>query len=305
MAREWGSNTAFYHSDAGGNVTRLVDSSGNVQATYQYDSYGALVSQSGSWATANPYLFSGKRYLGDGLYYFGYRFYNTDLQRWINKDPLGESGGINLYGYVGNAPTTSVDPLGLIIFDEDGAPITPTGSILDAYFYDEDTKATHDRIMCEGNKAVMGAAKDVVVAAGSAIIGGLVDDAIYAGVAVCVRPLAKALGRAPGGGLNIYRHGDATAERATGWKEGDRFLNLPPKGTPKQNWAQNSSRLREEMRRGEPIYDSYRTQGGAQIRSGQTPTSGGRFLRAERELLENHGWRYNPTTGAYHPPTTK
>ena len=48
-----------------------------------------------------------------GIYYFGYRYYEPNLQRWPNRDPIGEAGGINLYAYVGNGPVNRVDPLGL------------------------------------------------------------------------------------------------------------------------------------------------------------------------------------------------
>ncbi len=33
--------------------------------------------------------------------------------KWVNRDPIEEDGGINLYGYVGNNPVNDVDPLGL------------------------------------------------------------------------------------------------------------------------------------------------------------------------------------------------
>ena len=42
----------------------------------------------------------------------GFRFYDPSLQRWINQDPIGEAGGINLYGFVGNDPVNLVDPDG-------------------------------------------------------------------------------------------------------------------------------------------------------------------------------------------------
>ena len=105
------------------------------------------------------------------------------------------------------------------------------------------------------------------------------------------------------GGLNLYKWADKTSTRATGWKEGDRFLHLPDKGSFKANWKQNAGRLREEMNKGNPIYDSYRNpETGIQIKAGQTPNSSGRFLNAERQLLESRGWRYNPQSGAYYPP---
>ena len=44
--------------------------------------------------------------------YWG-RAYEPNLQRWIQRDPIGEQGGINLYGFVGNNSLGYVDPLGL------------------------------------------------------------------------------------------------------------------------------------------------------------------------------------------------
>lgn len=44
------------------------------------------------------------------------RFYNPETGRWLSRDPIGENGGVNLYGYVGNGPVNAVDPLGLMIF---------------------------------------------------------------------------------------------------------------------------------------------------------------------------------------------
>jgi RHS repeat-associated protein len=50
---------------------------------------------------------------GTGLSYYDYRFYAPTIGRWMTRDPLGEGGGINLYGFVGNNPMNLVDPFGL------------------------------------------------------------------------------------------------------------------------------------------------------------------------------------------------
>jgi len=39
-------------------------------------------------------------------------YYDPGVQRWINRDPIGERGGLNLYCFVGNAPTGKIDPRG-------------------------------------------------------------------------------------------------------------------------------------------------------------------------------------------------
>jgi GH24 family phage-related lysozyme (muramidase) len=43
----------------------------------------------------------------------GHRWYDPSTGRFLEQDPIGESGGLNLYAYVGSAPTMYVDPLGL------------------------------------------------------------------------------------------------------------------------------------------------------------------------------------------------
>ncbi len=45
----------------------------------------------------------------------GYRFYNPELGRWVNRDPIGERGGLNVYVFVGNCMVTKFDVLGLQI----------------------------------------------------------------------------------------------------------------------------------------------------------------------------------------------
>ncbi|MEZ9549281.1 MULTISPECIES: RHS repeat-associated core domain-containing protein, partial [Vibrio] len=63
--------------------------------------------------TLQPFGMSTKRSdFESGLVYFGYRFYMPNLGRWLNRDPLQEQGGINLYAYVDGDPLGYVDPDG-------------------------------------------------------------------------------------------------------------------------------------------------------------------------------------------------
>lgn len=105
---------AYYFSDGNGNVRSMINSSNAFVAKYVYDAYGNVLSAAGPVANANTYRFSSKEVdLNSGLVYYGYRFYDPNLQRWLNRDPIGETGGINLYGFVGNNPMRWVDPYGL------------------------------------------------------------------------------------------------------------------------------------------------------------------------------------------------
>jgi RHS repeat-associated protein len=92
------------------NVVKDIDES--IAASYRYDIFGKPLKKTGTFD--QPSRFSTKRYdEATGLSYYGYRFYIPKLGRWMNRDPLGEAGGINLYGFVGNNPVNFVDPWGL------------------------------------------------------------------------------------------------------------------------------------------------------------------------------------------------
>ena len=135
----------YYHADGNGNITYLVNSSQTLFASYRYDPFGNTISSSGS--SANVYRFSSKEiHVNSGLYYYGFRWYAPNLQRWLNRDPMGERnnpllalarlgninrgafaahadrlnsgpferfGNANLYEFVRNSPTGEIDPDGL------------------------------------------------------------------------------------------------------------------------------------------------------------------------------------------------
>lgn len=121
----------YYHADGGGNVTYLMTSGQGLGASYRYDPYGNVISSGGGYAEANVYRYSSKEHhAASGLYYYGYRWYEPQLQRWLNRDPIGEAGGINLYQFVFNAPANYIDPLGLEFthYYSQGGILQPSGS---------------------------------------------------------------------------------------------------------------------------------------------------------------------------------
>ncbi len=115
------SGHAFYHADGNGNVTAMANTGQAIVASYKYDPYGRTISSSGSLASANVYRFSSKEiHVNSGLYYYLYRFYDPNTQRWINRDPIGERGGVNLFDFVRNQPLSAYDRFGHV-------PIIPIG----------------------------------------------------------------------------------------------------------------------------------------------------------------------------------
>lgn len=113
-----GQNYAYLY-DGKGNVGAVLDETQAVVAAYRYDPFGKLLAQSGTFA--QPFRFSTKRFDPfTGLSYYGYRFYSPDMGRWTTRDPLGESGGINLYAFVENNPLNWRDPWGLDIDNSKG-----------------------------------------------------------------------------------------------------------------------------------------------------------------------------------------
>jgi len=123
--------STFYHSDGAGNVTALMDMYENIVARYFYGPFGKLLGQWGRLGNANTMrAFSMPGDSIAGIVGFSFRFYDPNLQRWSNRDPIGENGGINLYGFVGNSPLNSVDPYGLADYYYSGGGILqPSGPV--------------------------------------------------------------------------------------------------------------------------------------------------------------------------------
>ena len=105
---------ADYYADGNGNITSLIDTNQSIVASYRYDPFGNIISKSGTLADANIYRFSSKEvHVTSGMYYYGFRFYDPNLQRWINRDPIEELGGWNLFAYTGNDSVNGIDLMGL------------------------------------------------------------------------------------------------------------------------------------------------------------------------------------------------
>ncbi len=109
------SKTYIAAADANGNVIAYVDSAdGIVAGKRDYGAFGEAVITTGV-AGSLPFGFSSKyEEKESGLYYYGMRFYAPSTGRWPNRDPIGERGGLNLYGMAENNPVNKWDYIGML-----------------------------------------------------------------------------------------------------------------------------------------------------------------------------------------------
>ncbi len=112
----------------------LTNSSGNIVEAYDTDAYGQTIIYTGPgpdgvWFTdddvgsgftygANDMIFCGYRYDPETrLYHVRNRMFLTDAEgisvgRWLQRDPIGYAGGVNVYEYVGGRAVAEVDTSG-------------------------------------------------------------------------------------------------------------------------------------------------------------------------------------------------
>ena len=106
-------------TDVQGTVWGYADESGNVVARWTYDAWGNVLTEE----IADPavelravrYRFQGREWsAATGLTNFRMRWYDAVTGRWLSKDPIGLSGGLNLYVFCRNDPICLQDPDGRI-----------------------------------------------------------------------------------------------------------------------------------------------------------------------------------------------
>ena len=116
-ALEYGGQVYYYLYNAQGDVMALYDNDLNIVTEYTYDSWGKLLSVTGSLAEtvgkANPFRYRGYYYDSETeLYYLNSRYYDPETGRFINADGVIDNRGAatqNLFQYCGNNATSNVD----------------------------------------------------------------------------------------------------------------------------------------------------------------------------------------------------
>lgn len=113
LALKYGASTYYPTYDGNGNVSEYLNSASVVQAHYEYDAFGNTIIAGGAKKDEFLHRYSTKPLDKEtGLYYYGYRYYDSETGSWPSRDPIEEQGGINLYGMVGNNTVGRWDYLG-------------------------------------------------------------------------------------------------------------------------------------------------------------------------------------------------
>jgi len=112
------SDTYYYHTDHLGSVRLATDSSKNIVSAITYQPFGETSTEEGS----EHYLFNGKEQDSTGLYYYGARYYDSDVGRFITRDSIKgkciRPQTFDLYTYCLNNPLGFVDLWGLMVMDD-------------------------------------------------------------------------------------------------------------------------------------------------------------------------------------------
>ena len=121
VAVNYNGNYYYYLRNAQSDIVKLIDKTGATVVEYTYDSWGKLLSTSGSLASTlgknNPFRYRGYVYDEEtGFYYLQSRYYNPEVGRFISSDVLLSTGqgviGHNAYAYCGNNPASRIDTEG-------------------------------------------------------------------------------------------------------------------------------------------------------------------------------------------------
>lgn len=118
LSLDTGSAIQYYHHDALGSTVNLTTDAAAVQVSYKLDPWGHIRSQTGD--SVNRQIFTQQEHdLNTGLIYFGARYYDPDIARFITQDSyLGESNtppSLNRYLYAYSNPTVYIDLFGYAV----------------------------------------------------------------------------------------------------------------------------------------------------------------------------------------------
>jgi RHS repeat-associated protein len=109
----------YYNRDHLGSIREVMNINGTLAARYDYEPYGKRIVQYEASGYTCDLGFTGhitqqSAVSGQSeIVLTHYRAYDPNFGKWLSADPIGERGGLNLYGYVGNDPINYNDRIGL------------------------------------------------------------------------------------------------------------------------------------------------------------------------------------------------
>jgi len=286
----------YYHNDALGSPIAATDANGDVLWREEYTPYGSRLTYESRETTCTSgtcypvdSLWDEKQwYTGKyeettlGINYFGARWYEPEIGRFLSQDPAGFSEdnifSFNRYAYANNNPYRYIDPDGRNAVTALGGLLTETYNFSTGRGFNgaQVWGALKDGYNGDGAGFWAAAGEDVLAFGGGVL-----------GVSGKLLKLSKTAKVTTGEGAVIGRVKDLQ-----NLKQGEKSLldRLPDKGNPKANWKQNSGVLRQEMGKGQPIRDA------------SPGDTAGQFLNAERNLLKDRGWTFEPKSNYWNPP---
>ncbi len=109
-----GMSAAYYTHDGNKNVSEVVSENGEPITHYDFAPFGAVTAHRSASVVVNPWRFSCE-YVDDdtAMVYYNYRHYGPVMGRWMQRDPIFDKGGVNVYSMVENTPYIRSDLLGL------------------------------------------------------------------------------------------------------------------------------------------------------------------------------------------------
>ena len=118
IGEEIGNAFKTYHFDARGSTTAITNASGNITDTFAYDTYGKLISRTGT--SEIIFAYNGRDGVvtdDNGLIYMRARYYSPEMKRFVNADlvagAISSAITLNRFAYANGNPVSFVDPFGL------------------------------------------------------------------------------------------------------------------------------------------------------------------------------------------------
>ena len=319
-----------------GDVVAQSDATGALTWTASYEAFGTRPVETGS--NADRQRANTKEEDPTGLLWEHFRYRDLETGVWLSRDPAGFVDGPNLYAYVRQNPWTFFDPLGLELTSEERenvskldrdsrkylrengdedrvvTPASVEGRMEDSPSYRKDVAERYDgqdltdeevtfvesaRRNYEATKLVKNRngelSREEEMQQGFEVYNAMLE---LTTTAASIPFLGIRAPVVPNAGEKSLRStaviGKVDDIRSVRSNEHTLLKHLPNRGSPKANWKQNSSVLRREMSKGKPIRDGSTSNGELVRNTG--------FLRAERNLLHEHGWNYNPSNQMWTPP---